>query len=178
MRTFILVLLAVSMFFACGSEESNPLMEIKGEPAELSIVTGVNFYDVNGSPIGKIGNPNTLTNENLAVYPIPGDGKVTFQNLNGNGLDFWVLPVEKNKDFETVDYNTINFDYPTSILDSLHVMRGNTDLTSLKVSLDFFDAGYYRLFVEDREGNKTIENIYHDPELTANEIIVFLNSEF
>jgi|GEM_PF-2922809 len=171
-----ILFLSLFLFNSCSSTLENVATAF--EAAQLDIVTGVKFYDINGEAIGQAGNPNTKKSDVLAIYPNPNDGNITVQCSNNEGFTVWITRAEKYLEFSDFDYVNLNFNYEDELLETNKVLKGNTDLNILAFDISLLGKGYYRLVAKDNIGNTLIENLYFDPAMTPNEMIAFLFEEF
>lgn len=169
----ITFLLPIMLLFSCNNEEATV-----GGAMAIDIVTGVRYFDENGSAISKTGNPNVTNNDFLKVFPNPINGFLYVECNQCTSFEFWLVGARKDTTYSDFDFTALEFEFSDEILDSKQLYSGTS--TSEKAIIDFVDLekGYYRLFLKDGRQNNLVENIYFDPSQTGNEMIAFLNEEF
>ncbi len=175
MKKILTLLMILSFgFFGCSDDEPNSNSEINFD--DLCIVTGVNFYDPNGSPVGQVGNPN-IKFDGSFVYPIPGDGNIFVQSQKTVDK-YWVIPAEKNTDFANINYDALEISYSESELDSKAVVSQDISVNLIALDLTMLPKGYYRILFKTLDGSYGWENFYLDSTKNGNEILDFLFSDW
>jgi len=145
----------------------------------IELVTGIRFFDENGSSLGRVGNPNVTNDSSINVYPNPNNGVIAISNQNDIEYDLFIFPCTKDTLCSEIDFEDYKFEYS---IDALNALDSTTiSLTTQNIQLQFqqdFAAGYYKLVFFSEGEDVIIENMYYDSNKTANEIIEFLTGEF
>jgi|TARA_R110000737_G_C14589797_1_gene487297 hypothetical protein len=145
----------------------------------LEIITGIRFFDDNGSQFGQAGNPNVTTESPIQIYPNPNNGVIAISKQNNVEYDLFIFPCVKDTSCSEVDFDEDIFEYS---IDSLYTLDSTTiDISTQNLQLQFhsnFEVGYYKLVFFSEGEDVIVENIYFDSSKSRNEIIDFLNGEF
>jgi hypothetical protein len=158
MGKFILVFL----FFvvaSCSKIDSNT----PNAMFEVPIITGYKLLDLNGSPMGVVGNPNIKTELSsngvfyrMVVYPIPS---INFIGLNidapkdGSNRQIWIKKAQGSGTFsDNFNFGTLSMNANGNVFD--------TSITEneLSILVSRFPKGYYRLYISIA-GHRLYENI-------------------
>lgn len=166
MKNAFYFLLSVLLFSTCGDDDIN----IDPYDAELAleIVTGLQTRDINGAPIGALGNPNAFSGE-VDIYPNPAIGSANIQYFGGLNLQvkqYWIFAAPQNTDYADINYQTLlsNETYSADEVSDLNIVQTNTvNLSAFAIDLSAFAAGYYRIFYLMSDDRLLWDNIYVDP---------------
>ena len=189
MKTNIYFFATIFLIFSCQDPIEDPPMEepeVKEDPdcaafdeKSLEMITGIRFFDENGSPIGQAGNPNITEDSPIQVYPNPNNGVIAISKQNNIDYDLFIFPCVKDTMCSDIDFNEGVFEYS---IDSLLALDSTSiDISTQNLQLQFqsnFEAGYYKLVFYSAGEDVIIENIYFDSSKSGNEMIDFLNGEF
>ena len=189
MKNYIYFFSIIFLITSCDDPITDPPMEdpeVMEDPdcsaideKSLEIITGIRFFDENGSPIGQAGNPNITRESPIHVYPSPNNGVISISKQNDIEYDLFIFSCEKDTMCSDVDFDNLVFEYS---IDSLY----NLDSTTLNVmtsdlQIQFhpdFEVGYYKLVFYSEDEDVIVENMYYDSSKSGNEMIDFLNGEF
>ncbi len=99
--TFVLLLLLI--ICSCGNDDEPDVIDnpSTSDYTALGTITGMDFFDENGQPIGRWGFPNHNPGE-IFPFPIPNTG-ITFVASQEIISRVWLLPAECFKDSVTMD---------------------------------------------------------------------------
>ncbi len=188
MKQSILLLIFIILSYSCDDTHTDPPPYDNEEQEldctelndkSLQIVTGIKFSDENGSPIGKVGNPNTTTNSPIIIYPNPSNGVISISQQNEIEYQLFIIPSEKDTMCKNLVFDNYTYLYS---LDSLYNIDSTPiDFATQNAQIAFpseFAAGYYKLVFYNEIENLIVENMYYDPNKSGNEMIDFLNDEF
>ncbi|MEL6656641.1 MAG: hypothetical protein AAFP77_03085 [Bacteroidota bacterium] len=165
MKHLSFLLCLVLCLAACKDDDT---VEPGTTELSLDIVTGLQARDINGAPIGQLGNPNTLPGE-VDIFPNPALGSANIQYFGGASLQvvqYWIFPADQNTDFANVNFSTLlnNDTYSADEISDLNVTQTNlVNLSAFAITLDDFSAGYYRIFYLMSDETLLWDNIYVDP---------------
>jgi len=150
------------IFPACEPEVTSSAYE------NIDVVTGIDFFDENGSPIGRWGFPNHYPGAIIA-YPIPNTGTM-FLSSQTKIKRVWLVPANCLKDSVTVDIPTLAQDltYEISELESAQIKDIPTPDFMDNIALDCsaVAAGFYRLFCQLESEELRWYNVYIDPTVS------------
>lgn len=149
------------------------------DEGSLELVTGIRFFDEQGSSIGQAGNPNVTKNSPIKVYPNPNNGVIAISKQNDIEYELFIFPCTKDTLCSEIGFEDYKFEYSA---DALNVLDSTTiNLATQNIQLQFqqdFAAGYYKLVFYSEGEDVIIENMYYDSNKNGNEIIEFLTGEF
>ena len=169
MKQLAFLLLLAILFSTCQSDDDTDPFN---EELAIDIVTGLQTRDINGAPIGALGNPNTLSGE-VDFYPNPALGSANIQYFGGNNLQvtqYWIIPGERNTDYADINYGSLlrNDTYSADEVSDLNSVQTNlVNLSAFAVLLDDLTPGYYRIFYLMSDGTLLWDNIYVDPSASS-----------
>ncbi|MFK7771367.1 MAG: hypothetical protein AB8F94_04475 [Saprospiraceae bacterium] len=152
-------------FMSCKSDDNTNKPMDETVYQELGIVTGLDFFDNNGSPIGQWELPNHNPGE-ISTYPIPNNGNVFVYSPN-KIVRIWLIPATCTIDSSSDDIPTLSQDLTYTIAELENVQVKDIPLTDFntQVALNFNDvsAGFYKIFFEVESGDLFWQNLYIDP---------------
>ena len=164
-----LVLFSFLVFSSCGKDDG-PVKVCEPENpyySQINIITGMDFFDFNGNPVGRWGFPNHKTGEAF-VYPIPSTGVVSVSSQN-KIKRIWLTPAECLKDSVTVDITMLSqsLNFEVSDIASIQVKDIPTPDFNNNINLNFEDVaiGMYRLFYQLDSDEIFWYNLYIDPSV-------------
>ncbi len=132
---------------------------------ELDIVTGLDFFDENGAPLGRWKSPNHNPGE-ISTYPNPNNGNAFIYSPN-KIIRIWLIPTSCATDSTTTDILTLSQDltYTVAELENLQVKDITLTDFNNSIALNFNDvsAGFYKIFFELENGDLNWQNLYIDP---------------
>lgn len=170
---FILSILFISVLFSCEDkmEDDGPGINPVEHYKSIDVITGVDFYDANGLPIGRWGFPNHKKGEDIFVYPIPNNGVFSVSTFNQKTIKrIWLVAAECMKDSVTVDIQTLsqNLSYTVSELETAQIKDIPTPDFIDAIQLDFSDvaAGFYKLYYQNESDEIFWYNMHIDPNVT------------
>lgn len=165
-----LFLLSALIFLVCSCDDDNmPTMpEPEPEPGftMLDVVTGLDYFDENGAPIGLWKTPNdrpgiarAFPNPNLGVVSI-----LSMKNINR----IWLIPSTCMIDTitENIPELSQSLSFEITALEEAQIKDISLSESSLQLSLDLSDTstGFYKLFYQIEETEEIFwQNIYSDP---------------
>jgi len=156
------------VLFSCGDDEE-PKQEDK-KYKEISIVTGLYLYDVQGIAIGKLGNPNHKHKDELLVYPIPATKVFTVGSFDTEIEIEKIYLIKASCHTDTSEMDLIaaseNIEYSNEVLTSNSVFETVSNDEYININLENLDPGFYRLFCRMNNGDLYWYNTYIDPTLT------------
>lgn len=165
-----LVLFSFLVLFSCGKDDDPVKVCESDDPAftEINVITGMDFFDFNGSSLGRWGFPNHKTGEAL-VYPNPSTGVLSVSN-QVKIETIWLTPVVCLKDSITSDITTLSQDleFTATQIESIQIKTVITPDFNNNINLNFGDVakGMYRLFYQIDSGEIFWYNLYIDPSAT------------
>lgn len=174
---FYTLLLIFPIFFLSCTDD--PIDEPGIDKLDVDLLTGLQFRDLNGELIGKVGNLNTKNLE-ATFYPNPVED--IFSIFSTQEIQtIWLAPAVVSMDFQEVDYfsELTNLDYSRDEVEQIQIRTidaaGNNTIT---IDVGDITAGYYRVFYEFNSGQIGWDNIYIDPNTAGNISYEFLLSEW
>jgi len=171
LRFYLFVLLFSLVQLACVNDdpESGPEVELPGFE-DINIITGLDFSDDNGSPIGRWRSPNNKPGE-VDCYPNPNIGILGIHSQE-KITHFWLIAAECLNDTITSDiYSKAKaLEYVPDSLEAYIVQEIPINDFNVNMYLNFSEVlpGFYRLFFKMETGELFWENLYMDP--TVNNI--------
>ncbi len=174
---FFSILFLINLI-SCKSDDSND--EPMNQPIyqELDIVTGLDFLDENGAPLGRWKSPNHNP-EDVSTYPNPNNGNAFIYSPN-KIVRIWLIPTTCVTDSTTTDIPTLsqNLTYTISELENAQVKDISLTDFNTQVALNFNDvsAGFYKIFFELENGNLNWQNLYIDPSASNFPTFDFLDN--
>jgi hypothetical protein len=180
-KTLILQYFSFSIFIAallisCGEKDiPDPIQPESYQ--DIDVVTGLDFFDENGNPIGRWESPNHKPGE-AAVFPIPNIGIVSIYSLNKIER-VWLVPAFCFLDTSTMDIPVLsqNLSYQLSEIDNAKIIDiPIADFITI-ANLNFSDVekGFYRMFYQLASGELFWYNLYIDPTVNNIADFSFLN---
>ena len=161
---FILPFFLGLFLFSCGDDD-NPEPQPTVDYTAIDVITGMDFFDENGSPIGRWGFPNYNPSD-VFVYPIPSIGVVSVGSQD-KVERIWLVPVNCFKDSVTMNITTLseNLTYEISEIEAVQIKDIPTPDFNGAVQLDFSDVntGFYKIFYQKENDSIHWYNIYIDP---------------
>ncbi len=157
--------------FSCNDDEDPVKVCVSDESdyVEINVITGMDFFDANGSALGRWGFPNHKLG-NALVYPIPSTGVLSVSSQE-KIEKIWLTPAVCLKDSVTADITMLSQDlnYSASQVETIQVKEVTIADFNNNVNLDFGDVGtgMYRLFYQLDSGNIFWYNLYIDPSATS-----------
>lgn len=134
----------------------------------LFIVTGLDFLDENGQPIGRWGFPNHNPGA-FAAFPNPSIGAISLF-AQEDLLQVWLIPATCAADSVTMNITTLaaELEYSQNELDDAQIASQSFPAGTRQINLNFEDVpgGFYRLFYESTSG-VFWQNIYIDPNASS-----------
>jgi len=162
--------------YACGSDETPNSLDY----ASLCAVTGMHFFDINGSATGKWNEPN-INNGNVIVFPNPSSGFVTVLSQNNIIERIWLIPAECVHDTTNMNIPNLSLDlaYDVTDLAEKQVVDDSMIPSDSQFLYDFSPAGkgMFRLFYQFQSGAIHWTNIYIDPSTTNFPNLDFIDDE-
>jgi hypothetical protein len=175
-KTFFILGMSLCFLFSNCVDDKEKEEETSTIYAELDVVTGLDFYDENGSPIGRWKSPNNNPGA-VYTYPNPNTGVVAI-NSQEKIVRIWLIPADCVTD-NTIDIpelsSNLTFEIPE--LESVQIKDiPLTDFnTQINLNLSDVAAGFYRIFFELETGTILWENIYADPSVSSIPTFDFLD---
>lgn len=131
---------------------------------DLKVVTGIDLYDINASPIGRWRTANEISGS-LVVYPNPSTGIIYLatQNLPKR---LWLVPAECKSESEISETELSDMlNFTRTEIENNSTITINDDNFSIGAAINFqeVDAGFYKLFYELESGSIFWKNLYIDP---------------
>ncbi|MEE9438896.1 MAG: hypothetical protein V3V14_07850 [Saprospiraceae bacterium] len=163
------------LLFSC---EDNTDQDSKISEDELTIVTGINFTDVNGQAVGKTGNPNINSSNSLVLYPNPAQSIIHIATIDDTEYSTWIIPSNKNLKFKDTDYTNVVFDYSDEKLFADNILYKDSITSAISFDITTLPTGYYRSISKSINGELTIINFYKDNAKNQAEVIPFLIEAF
>ena len=152
----LVILFFLVLLFACDKKEKAVAPIIPSE----HLVTGFNFRDIYGSPISKIGNPNTQTtiqsNGNtyyLAAYPNPIKTDVAIRihstdSVSNDQMKLWIVAAPQSEDLASYNFPTAN----QALIGGQPLWEKTATLhystNEFIVDVRTFPAGAYRIYIQ------------------------------
>lgn len=169
---FILGLLIFLIIGSCKNEE-NPISQPQPNYTDIDVVTGMDFFDDNGNPIGRWNSPNHNPGD-VFTFPNPSIGTVSVYSQQ-KIVRIWLLPANCITDSITIDIPTLSQDlnYEIAELENLQIKDISIPAFNNQVSLDFSDVskGFHKIFYQLETGALFWQNLFIDP--TASNIPTF-----
>ena len=165
---FILIILFLSVLFSCKDKmEEDASVEYQA----IDVITGVDFMDANGQPIGRWGFPNHKKSEDTFIYPIPNNGIFSVSTFNQQTVKrIWLVAADCMRDSVTIDIPTLsqNLTFTVVELETAQLKDISTPDFMDAIQLDFTDvaAGFYKLFYQMDSDEIFWYNMYIDPNVT------------
>ncbi|MBP7273162.1 MAG: hypothetical protein KA974_04940 [Saprospiraceae bacterium] len=160
----------------CAKDNPPPISQIIPEQ-EISLVSGLQLRDENGSPLGTLGNPNVLMNDTaIAIYPNPARG-VMFVHATDTIQQIWMIKGTADTSFRASNFALLlNQDlYSVDKIDNAAVIpiyginHPNVSINLDNVEIDL--TGYYRIFIQLKDGTIHWDNFYkHNSNSTQDAI--------
>ena len=177
-KTFLfLSILFLINLVSCKSDDTHT--DPMNEPIyqELSIVTGLDFFDDNGAELGRWKSPNHNPGEATA-YPNPNNGDAFVYSPN-KIVRIWLIPATCVTDSTTANIPTLSQDLTYSISELENAQVKNISLTdfnnSVALNLNDVIAGFYKMFFELENGDLFWQNLYIDPAASSFSTFDFLD---
>ena len=169
---FICILIALT-HFNCKDDDDNTDPANKTDYTVLDVITGIDFYDDIGLPIGRWKSPNHKPGA-IACYPIPNIGTV-FISSQQVIERIWLIPADCQIDTVTMNIPSLSQDlnYTITELEAAQVKDMPISNFNNNLILDFSDVtpGFYKIFFLLDSGVLFWQNLYIDP--TVNNIPSF-----
>ena len=164
---FILITFIGLLFFNCKNNENpDPQPQISYE--DINIITGLDFFDDNGNPIGRWKSPNHNPG-NVATFPNPNIGIVSLYSQQ-KIVQIWLIPADCFNDTATNDIPTLsqNLDYGIVEIEEISIKNIPVPDFNNQINLDFSDiaTGFYKLFYQLETEEILWQNLYVDPSST------------
>ncbi len=164
---FILSIIGSLAIGSCKNKEV-PEPENQANYTSIDVITGMDFFDDNGNPIGRWKSPNHNPG-NSFTYPNPNIGTVSIFSQQ-NIVRIWLLPATCLTDSVTMDIPALSEDlnYEISELEDVQIKDISIPNFNNQISLDFSDVaiGFYRIFYQMESGALFWQNLYIDPTAT------------
>ena len=169
---FILGMFLCFLFSNCSDDEG-----VNTSYSELDVVTGLDFYDDNGNPVGRWKSPNNNPGD-VHVFPNPNIGVIGVSSLQ-KIVRIWLIPADCVTDNETADIPGLseNLTYEITELESAQIKDIPLADFNTQINLNLSDvaASFYRIFFELETGTLLWENIYVDPSVSSIPTFEFLD---
>ena len=167
-RISIFIIAVINLLASCEAIEAEPSMN-EDDWLNVNIVTGVRMNDLNGSPIGQVGNPN-IKNDDFTIFPNPAQNVISLIGQN-NVAEIFISPASKLDSFRNVNFDEelADIEYSVEEIVTPTTFRLSFDSVIQVVNLNIsdFPTGYYRIFINENQGDEfQWENIYIDNENT------------
>ena len=175
MKNILLLLLLGFCFAGCNEDE----VQTTASATSLEIVTGIFLRDVNGQPLGKLGNPN-VKQDGTSFSPNPAEGQVFIFSDTAIST-VWIVPANKNTNFPNENFSVLleNVQYEEAELNSKSIRSFTTNgSTIFALRIDDFPTGYYRIFYLLENGNLLWDNIYIYKDEPFSDILNRLNDDW
>ena len=161
MRLYCFALCILTALFSCSSDSTQEQMEAEFYK-NINVVTGLNFYDDNGNPVGRWKSPNNNPGD-IKVYPNPSRG--VFQISDTEGFSkLYLIPAQCMIDSteRNIALLSMSLSYLNEELESSSIVEFELDSNNHNFQLDFSSQsdGFYRLFFEHSDQSYSWENIY------------------
>jgi len=165
------------MLLNCNGKE-NPEPQPQPGYSDIDIITGLDFFDDNGSPISRWKSPNHNPGE-VKTYPNPNIGTVSLYSQQ-EIIRIWLVPAEFLIDSVIMDIPTLSqsLDYSISDLENINIKDIPIPTFNTNISLDFSDVatGFYKLFYQMDTEELFWQNLYIDPTSTNIPTFGFLDN--
>ncbi len=169
MKKLIFLLSLTLCFAACKDDDT---LDPFTADLALDIDTGLQTRDINGAPIGQLGNPNTLAGE-VDIFTNTAIRSANIQYFGSANLQiqqYWIFPAEPRTDYADINFSTLlsNDTYSADEVSDLNVTQTNlVNLSAIAVTLDDFTPGYYRIFYLMSDETLLWDNLYIDPSASS-----------
>lgn len=160
------LLLLTCFLSSCDDEmPTPPTPEPEPRYHELQVITGIDLFDANGSPIGRWKTPNDKPGD-ASVFPNPGIDLVALYSPQPL-IHVWLIPTDCVLDSITADIPALSQDLFYEIDDLEAVQIKDIPLTGAnnQINLDLSDVpkGFYKVFFQIESEELFWQNIYVDP---------------
>lgn len=158
-----LLLLGLILSFT-DCKETDDSLEVS-DFRDIDIVTGLDLYDFNGTPVGSWEKPNHKPGDAF-VFPIPNNGIVSF-NSQLAIKNIWIVAAscakdELNTGIETESNQLV---FSTSDIEAASVQSFlDLNQSSLQLNLQDRAEGFYKLFYQNNSDELFWYNMYIDPD--------------
>lgn len=174
---WILIITVTLLTISCNDDElgSNTIsLDCSGLNLDnLSVTTGVSFYDINGAAIGSYGiaNDNSLINSEFSAFPNPASNLITLRTVSTPYSAFWIYAV--NCPLNCTELSITTEDYVTNLYegeeDNFILLNGiNSELTTplnlIQLDLSSIANGSYKAVVRLNTGEYQWQNIIINKE--------------
>ena len=163
---FILPILLVLFLFSCVEDDTNPEPQPFADYSKIDVITGMDFFDFNGLPVGRWGFPNHKTTDDIYIYPNPATG-VIYLSSQVTIKRVWLVAADCFKDSITMNIPTLSQDlnFPVADLQAAQIKDIPTPDFMDAAQFDFSDVatGFYKLFYQKDNDEIFWHNIYIDP---------------
>lgn len=147
---------------ACDRQDPEPR-----DPADPGIVTGLQFWDGLGQPLGTVGNPNERVSQSSRLeglfFPNPFASTLRLANADIY-TKYWLVPVEKDTNFQEVNFDSLLDDV---IIDTLAFTndaqlsgRVSDSILTVRINTEGLADGYYRAYIQNNDGEVTWRHVY------------------
>ena len=153
---------------SCKSKE-DPKPQIQPTYMDLDVVTGIDLYDDNGSPIGRWKSPNDKQGE-ILTFPNPSISTVSVFSLQ-KIVRIWLIYTDCLTDSVTVDIPGLSqdLDYEIAEIEEAQIMDISIPDFNNQVAIDFsnYGKGFYKIFYQIDNGTLYWQNIFIDPTASS-----------
>lgn len=168
--TFLFLFAVLS--FSCDDDKPEDNIDF----TDMTAVTGLKFFDIDGNAVGKFSEANENVGE-IRIYPNPSTGIINVSSLES--IDkIWLIPAVCLVDSITNDIpsQSLNLSYTSSELDDakLRFIDASEFEDNFNLNLETVPVGLYRLFFETKDQDLRWINIYVDPTLDNIDNFFFL----
>lgn len=163
----MLFTLSIFLLMGCASESQSTNYQ------EIDIVTGLNLFDENGAPLGRLALPNDKKGD-AAVYPIPAID-VVFVEVQAGSIDtIYIVPATCADDgvpqdvplqLEDITYTRAELEAATGN-DPAHIYSWQSGVQRTAIDVSAKLAGFHRVFMRKADGQLLWYNTYIDPNVT------------
>jgi hypothetical protein len=159
-------------------EEVRPICEDLTD-ASLQAITGIRFFDENGSPIGLAGNPNVDNDREFLAYPNPCGPVLNIGLPSPATYRVFIIPATKDTACADSDFSDVTFLYSELALRDAASLEIQDVDSNIQVNMSGqASESYYKIIFVSNEGQLLIENVYYSRDRLLNDVYLELLAAF